>query len=407
MFNVLTIEEAIKAIKENLNISWEKEEVDLFSALGRVLAEDIYGQEYIPGFTRSTMDGFAVIAADTFGASPSQPAYLRVVGEVKMGEEPAVSLSSEETMKVWTGGALPTGSDAVVMLEQTEWFDDETIAVLKPVAPGENVIFKGEDVKPGLKVGAQNSVIRPQDLGIFAGLGINRIPVWQRKKVGIISTGNEVVEPSVKELLPGKIRDMNSYTLYGLIQQAGGEATVYGIVQDSFPAIRDAVEKALRENQIVVLSGGSSVGAKDLTARVLEDLQGFKFLFHGISIKPGKPTLAAVKDNKLVAGLPGHPVSAMVVFDVIVAPFLLPAVIKRVKHKAVITANVASSPGRQDFIRVKLYEEEGILKAEPILGKSGLISTMVASDGFVTIPLIKEGIAAGETVEVELLGGRY
>ncbi len=405
MLNVLTVDEALCIIKENFQPSLQVEKVDLFNALGRCLAEDIYSDEPIPGFTRSTMDGFAVNSSDTFGASPSQPSYLRVIGDIKMGEISDGHLNSEEAFKIATGGALPFGSDAVVMIEETEWLDDITIGVHKPVAPGENVIFKGEDVKAGEKICCKGSIIRPQDLGILAGIGVTEVPVLKRIRVGILSTGNEIVEPQVKKLLPGKIRDINSYTIYGLVQEMNAEASFYGIIPDEFEILKQMVEKALTENDIVVLSGGSSVGTKDLTARILEELEGFKQLFHGISIKPGKPTLAATKEDKLIVGLPGHPVSAMVVFDVIVGP-LIADKSKGPKCIAVMGSNVASSPGRQDYVRVKLINEDGHIKAVPILGKSGLISTMVESEGFVVIPLDKEGIAVGEKVEVNLYEGR-
>jgi len=405
MLDVLTVDEAINIIKENFKPALEVERVDLFNALGRSLAEDICSEEPIPGFTRSTMDGFAVNSSDTFGASPSQPGYLQVVGDIKMGEVSDAQLNSEEAFQIATGGALPEGSNAVVMLEETEWLDDNTIGVHKPVAPGENVIFKGEDVKADQKVCCKLSIIRPQDLGILAGIGVTEVSVFKRMRVGILSTGNEVVEPQVKELKPGKIRDVNSYTIYGLVKDMNAEANFYGIVPDQFEMLKQIVEKALNENDIVVLSGGSSVGTKDLTAKVLEELQGFKQLFHGISIKPGKPTLAATKGDKLIIGLPGHPVSAMVVFDVIVGP-LIADKSKGPKCMAVMGSNVASSPGRQDYVRVKLIDEDGHLKAVPILGKSGLISTMVESEGFVVIPLDKEGVAEGEKVEVNLYEGR-
>ena len=405
MLNVLTVDEAINIIDKNFSPSVGVEMVHLFNALGRRLAEDIYSKEAIPGFTRSTMDGFAVSSFDTFGASSSQPSYLQIAGDIAMGEVSAEVLNPEEAFKIATGGALPHGSDAVVMIEETEWLDDHTIGVLKPVAPGENVIFKGEDFKEGQRVCCKNNIIRPQDLGVLAGIGVTEVPVFNKIKIGILSTGNEIVAPEIKELPPGKIRDINSYTIYGLVKEMDAIANFYGIVPDDFQMLKQVTEKALAENQIVVLSGGSSIGTKDLTAKILDELVGFKQLFHGISIKPGKPTLAATNGDKLIVGLPGHPVSAMVVFDVIIGPFLRDKA-KALKCTAFMASNVASSSGRQDYVRVRLIEENGFLKAEPILGKSGLISTMVDSEGFVVIPLEKEGIAAGEEVEVELYGGR-
>lgn len=399
MLNVLTVEETQKVIKDNFKLKLDIEQVGLFDALNRQLAEDIYAKEPVPAFTRSTMDGFAVNSADTFGASPGQPAYLQVIGDIKMGEVPNGSINPDEAFKIATGGALPKESDAVVMLEDTEWFDENTIAVLKPVAPGENVIFAGEDVKKGSKVLEKGAFIRPQDLGILAGIGMTKIPVYRKVNVGIISTGNEIMPPDEEKLISGKIRDINSYTLYGMIKQIHANAKFYGIIPDDFTLLKEAVIKALSENDIVLLSGGSSVGTKDLTAKVFEDLPGFRLLFHGISIKPGKPTLAAINENKLLVGLPGHPVSAMVVFDVVISPIINENIV-RPKCLAKMKMNVASAPGRQDYVRVKLKAEENGLMAEPVLGKSGLISTMVDSDGYVVIPLSKEGITAGEIVEV-------
>lgn len=405
MLDVLTVDEAIQVIKENYKLPLEVEKVDLFNSLDRLLAEDIYTKEPVPGFTRATMDGFAVNSFDTFGASTSQPAYLKVTGEVLMGESPHKRLNVEEAFIIATGGALPEGSDAVVMLENTEWFDKETIAVLKPVAPGENVIFAGEDVKQGDLVCSKNSIIRPQDMGILAGIGVTEIPVYKKLSFGIISTGNEIIDPGVKIVPPGKIRDINSYTLYGLVKKLNAHAKFYGIIPDDFRMLKKAVQTALLENDIILLSGGSSVGTRDLTARVFEEFEGSKQLFHGISIKPGKPTLAAIIDNKLLVGLPGHPASAMIVFDVIISP-IIAGRNQRARCTAYMAANVASAPGRQDYVRVCLKEEHGKLIARPILGKSGLITTIVESDGFVVIPLDKEGISAGEEVEVELYEGR-
>jgi len=301
---------------------------------------------------------------------------------------------------------LPAGADAVVMVEHTEELDEKTIGVTRPVAPGENVVRRGEDVPAGSVVLPAGHRLRPQDLGILAAAGVVAVEVRRPLKVGIISTGDEVVSPEEKPA-PGQVRDINSYTLYGAVAGCGGEPRLYGIVRDDFQRLQERLARALAENDMVLLSGGSSVGTRDVAARVIDSLGRPGVLFHGISLKPGKPSVGAVVNGKPVFGLPGHPASALVIFELLVAPLISSYTYPREKFrefplKARITRNLRSAAGREDFVRVKLHLQDGELHAEPVLGKSGLITTMVRADGLARIPAGKEGVEAGEWVEVKL-----
>lgn len=409
LFKAITIPEARRIISALLR-DWprETEMTPLLSASGRCLAEEVRAGENVPGFNRSTMDGFAVRARDTFGASEGLPAYLEITGEVLMGEEPRGSVENGQTWRIATGGMLPSGADAVVMVEHTEILGEKTIGVVKPVAPGENVIRRGEDITAGDSLLFPGHCLKAQDLGVLAAAGVTAVKVFSPLRVGIISTGNEVISPAEKPA-PGKVRDINSYTLYGAVREAGGKPFLYGIVSDDFQHIQEILSMTLKENDLVLLSGGSSVGARDVAAEVINSLGSPGVLFHGLSIRPGKPTIGAAVAGKPVFGLPGHPASALVVFHLLVSPLL-----QRRKYpekegefwefplRAQLTRNLRSAPGREDFIRVKLFLQQGNLCAEPVLGKSGLITTLVKADGLARIPAGKEGVEAGEMVEVKL-----
>ncbi|SHM45572.1 molybdopterin molybdochelatase [Caldanaerovirga acetigignens] len=407
LFDALKIGEALRVLKENLvGIKPKGEEVMLRDAYGRVLSEDIYSPEDIPPFNRSTVDGYAVISRDTFGACESLPAMLKVVGEIKMGERPLFSLKAGEAARISTGGMMPENSDAVVMLEYTQPLEDGTLLVERPVAPGENVILKGEDVRKGGLVLKKGHTLRPQDLAALAGMGFQKVKVAVLPKVSVISTGDEIKPPG-EEIKEGEIRDMNSFSIAGLVLKWGGIPEIFGVVRDDFNEIRRSVSEALKISDLVVISGGSSVGTRDLTVRVLDSLGSPGVLVHGIAVKPGKPTIIAVVDGKPVIGLPGHPVSAMVIFEQVVRPILSwflgrPEDYGGLKVKAKIARNISSAAGREDFIRVKLEQRDGELWAVPVLGKSGLISTMVESHGLARIAPEKLGVKEGEYVDVEL-----
>ena len=405
LFQARTVEEARTILGEQINIGGI-EKVSLLESLGRRLAEDVRALDAVPGFDRSTMDGFAVRARDTFGASESLPAYLDLTGEVLMGREAAGNIGIGQTWRIPTGGMLPPGADAVVMVEYTEELDERTIGVTRPVAPGDHVVRCGEDIEPGVRVLAAGHIIRPQDLGLLSSVGLTEVTVALPVRVGIISTGDEVVEPHCSPA-PGQVRDINSYTLYGQTAVCGAKPRIYGIVKDRYELLLDKVSQALAECDIVLLSGGSSVGVRDVAHKVIDSLGSPGVLFHGISIKPGKPTVGAVVNGKPVFGLPGHPVSAMVVFELLVTPLLKYGSYRNnpleFPVRARMARNMRSAAGREDYLRVRLYQDGEMIAAEPILGKSGLISTMVQANGLARIPAEKEGVEAGELVEVKLI----
>jgi molybdopterin molybdotransferase len=408
-FKALTIKKARSVLSGYLKEFRSPVKVPLLESLNRRLACAVTAVEDIPGFGRSTVDGYAVRARDTYGASEGLPSYLEVYGEVLMGRAPDREVGAGQAWYIATGGMLPRGADAVVMVEYTEELDGSTIGITRPVAPGENVIQKGEDISSGEVALPAGHRIRPQDLGMLSSVGVDTVEVASRVKVGIISTGDELVCPGDKPG-PGQVRDINSFTLHGAVEACGGIPYLYGVIPDNFARLKKILEQALDENDLVLLSGGSSVGVRDVTLRVIEAMGKPGVLFHGISVKPGKPTIGAVVKGKPVFGLPGHPVSTLIIFDILVAPLVRDGGYPADEEEsltafpllALMTRNLRSAAGREDFIRVKLYRRDGQVYAEPVLGKSGLITTMVRADGIARIPPGKEGVEAGETVEVKL-----
>lgn len=407
---VITVESALELIFANLFPKLPPEEsLQIDGSYGRILSRNLFSPEDLPNFSRSTVDGFAVSASDTFGATETMPAYLNIRYEIIMGEEPNFELKKGEVAKIATGGMLPKGADAVVMLEHTQQVDKGMIEVLRPVAPGENVIQAGEDVKRGDCILKKGHKMRPQDAGVLAGLGIKDVWVYERPKGSIISTGDEIVPPD-RPIKPGQVRDINSYNLAGLLLDAGAIPIIKGIFNDEYKTIRDVVEESVKDSDIVLISGGSSVGAKDVTARVIDDLGRPGVLFHGVSLKPGKPLIGGIVDNIPIFGLPGHPAAVSVCFEIFIRPVLrtLSGLSKdrfdvgKRTIKARIARNISSSPGREEHIGVYLEERGGEIWAVPILGKSGLITTLIKADGTAVIPLRKLGVEEGEIVEVRL-----
>jgi molybdopterin molybdotransferase len=381
------------------------EQVSLPEATGRILAEDLIADDDLPNFPRAIVDGYAVKGSSTFGSSEGNPAYLTISGSIAMGESPGFTIGPGEAARIATGGMLPGGADSVVMIEHTEAIDDTTIEVYRSVAPGQNMIAIGEDIKKESHVLVKGQMIRPQEAGLLAALGKQQIAVYQKPVIGIISTGDEIVPISEKPSR-GQIRDINTYTLSGLIHEAGAVAVSYGIVRDNFDTLFEKCKLALDQCDMILISGGSSVGARDFTVDVLSALQDSKILVHGISISPGKPTILANVQNKAFWGMPGHVVSAMIVFSQVVKPFIehisgqVGGQKREHRMKARLSRNVASRQGRIDFIRVQLRLEKDRLWADPVLGKSGLISTMVNADGLVEIDINTEGLDKGAEVEV-------
>lgn len=373
--------------------------------LGRVLAKDILSPVDLPGFDRAIMDGFAVKAQDTFGASSGSPAYLNLAGEVKIGQVAAVKVAPGQAVRISTGSMMPEGADAVVMVEYTDFLDDTTVEIVKTAVPGDYVVGKTDDLAKGDIMLHKGHIIRSQDVGALAGVGITEVKVARQPKVAIISSGDEVVSPD-KEIKTGQIRDINSYSLSCLVKQAGGVPLRMGIVRDEFSAMKESMAEGLNKADIVLTSGGSSVGARDVTLDVIQSFDGAEILVHGISIRPGKPVIIAKIGEKYLFGLPGNPVSVMVAFDLFV-DFLIKLMLGMEKPvwkpqyvKARLNRNVASAPGREDYVSVRLIKSNGEMLAEPVLGRSALISTLVKADGLIRIPLESEGLEADTEVDV-------
>lgn len=384
------------------------EKIPLQESPGRILAQDIISDINIPAFDRSTVDGYAVQAKSTFGASEGMPALLNVIGAVDMGKPAGITVRPGEAVRIPTGGMLPKGADSVVMLEHAEPLDDHTIEVYKTVTPLQHVIETGEDFLKGACILSRGQPLRPQEMGLLAALGKSDVPVFKKPTVAIISTGDEIVDVRTTPA-PGRLRDINAYTLAGLIRKSGGHPVYLGIAPDNFDELFRMCEHALSHADIVLVSGGSSVGARDFTLKAISGLPGSEILVHGISISPGKPTIIAQIKGKAFFGLPGHVTSAMIVFMKTVQPLIehmkgLSEEYREKKQKitATLARNLASVQGRTDFVRVRLAREEGRMVAYPILGKSGLIRTMVEGDGLIEIDINSEGLDKGSAVTVEL-----
>lgn len=384
------------------------EEISLMEAFDRILAEPVTSPLDLPTEARSTMDGFAVRAADTFGASQSSPCYLNISGEVKMGEAPQGEVRQGCCYKIPTGGLLPAGADGVVMLEQTVPVDDTLIEIVKGVGPGISVITRGEDIALGEEALPAGQLLRPQDIGLLAGLGIKTLTVYKKVKVGILATGDEIIDHT-EEPRPGQIRNINSPALAGQVLRAGGVYTDYPIVSDREEIFLPVLRKAAMENDLVVFSGGSSVGVRDLGEQVIEALGPPGILVHGVTLKPGKPVLIGMCHTTPIFGLPGHPVSAMVCFDYFVRPAMASLAgihnnpqLPRPAVTARLARNINSAPGRRDVIRVKLRCDGNTWTAEPILGKSGSISTLSRAHGYFEIDEDSQGLLENTTIKVFL-----
>lgn len=374
----------------------------------KIISRDIISPEDIPSFSRSTVDGFALNSSDTFGATESMPAYLLIKAEIFMGEEPVFRLKKGEVAKISTGGMLPEGADSVVMFEHTQQIDEKMVEVVKPIAPGENVVQAGEDIRGSECILKKGHRLRPQDIGALASIGITDVWAYENPRVSIISTGDEIV-PIDKPVKVGQVRDINSYTLSGLTLNAGGIPIRRGIVHDKYDVLKGVVEESIKDSDMVLISGGSSVGTKDMTEKVINDMGKPGVLFHGVSIKPGKPLIGGIVNNIPIFGLPGHPSAVIVCFNVFVKPVLeklsgLREDAEKNKRtvRAKISKNISSSPGREEHVGVFFEQRNGETWAVPLLGKSGLITTLVKADGVAVIPLRKLGVKEGEIVEVRL-----
>ncbi|MGJ3523187.1 molybdopterin molybdotransferase MoeA [Nitratidesulfovibrio sp. D1] len=427
-FNVLSVEAFTDLLRAFPPLGTEP--VDLHGADGRVLAADVIAAEDLPLTDRAGMDGYAVRAADLFGTTETSPAYLECDGRVDIEHPAAFAVAPGRCAAIVTGGVMPEGADAVIMVEHTHELGASTIEMRRAVAPGENVMLRGEDAMAGTPALVAGTRLRPQEVGMLAAVGVTGVRVHRTPRVVIISTGDELVPPEATPR-PGQVRDVNSHTLAALVRRAGCEARCLGIVPDELDALEAALREGLRDADVVLLSGGSSVGVRDLTVAALSRIEGAELLAHGVAISPGKPTILARVEGahaggegggcRAVWGLPGQVTSAQVVMFVLGVPFLhhlsgradafdrslWPA--RRVR----LARNVASRQGREDWVRVRIEAarptggsnggDAGPPSAVPLLGKSGLLRTLTGAHALVRIPARAEGLVAGSEHDAYLI----
>jgi len=403
LFNVISVEKAKELIDENFKLEPESEYIDLMDSLERVIYHDIISEINVPHFRRSTVDGYAVNSKDVAGASESIPAIMDYKGEVLMGKEPNTNISFPgECVYIPTGGMLPDGADSVVMVEYSERMDSDTVLLNKPNAYGENVVEIGEDIGKGECIIKKGKKIRSYEIGVMSSLGMDKVQVCKKPKIAVISTGDEIVDPKAEPKM-GEVRDINSYVMEAFALEDGCEPINYGVIRDDFELLRDTVNKAIDEADIILISGGSSVGKKDVTIKVINSLGEPGVLVHGIAIKPGKPTIIGKVKDKIIFGLPGHPLSAAIVYKIMVKYCI--DKLKGFTEEVFPTVcsfgiNYHSAKGREEYLPVTLAWKENEIIASPVLSKSGIISGFSKAYGFVKIDKNLEGIRQGEKVFV-------
>ena len=406
-FKVVTPQEALRALLQVSSVGSER--IPTVRARARVLAEDLYSSVDLPHFHRAAMDGYAVKAKDTFGANQSLPAYLKLAGVVEMGKEATQRLGAGEAIRISTGGMMPPESDAVVMVEYTDETDAGLVEIHRSVSPWQNVIQIGDDIKKRELVFHRGRRLRAHDLGALTGVGISSVLVYMRPRIALISTGDEIVDADT-DPMPGQVRNINQHSLAGLIEGCGGELRDWGVIRDDKDQLIRAIAEALQWSDLVLLSGGSSMGAKDIALEAILSFPDSEFIFHGISVSPGKPTIFAKACGKPIMGLPGYPVSALVIFDLFAAPVVRKIGGEEVTGinqfektlRATLKTNIASQVGREDYVRVTLERDSERWLATPLPSKSGAIFTLVKADGMVRIDLNQDGLEQGEEVEVIL-----
>ena len=405
-FNVQTLDQVLARAADVRALG--SEPVPLDQAAGRTLAGDLAAPHDLPGFDRATMDGYAVIGRDTFGAGESSPAYLTLAGEVLMGQAPGFTLEPGQCAHIGTGGMLPAGADAVVMVEYTRLLEQDMVEVTRSVAPGGHVVGRADDASQGQVLLTAGTVLRIQDVGLLGALGLERPVAVRRPRVGIISTGDEVV-PVDQSPGPGQVRDVNTFTLAGQVRQAGGEPVCLGLLPDDEAGLNEAVQRSLTDCDLTLMSGGSSVGTRDLTARVYTSCADSELLVHGVSVAPGKPFIWVRAGELQLLGLPGQVTSCVIAFHLFVEPIMerllgreARAFSRFPRTRAVLTRNLPAAPGRESYVRVRLHQGPDQQWAEPLLGKSGLLHTLTRAQGLVRVPLGHEGLDEGTEVTVML-----
>lgn len=401
LFKVISIDETKNIIDREFNYRLGHERVKLSESTGRIVYGDIKSGENVPGFKRSTVDGYAVNSKDVFGASETMESIMSLKGETLMGQPcPGDITFPGDCFYVPTGGMLPDGADSVVMIEYTEKLDDDTVLVNRPSSPGENVIEVGEDIRCGETIISSGTKLRPYEIGVLASLGITYVDVYKKPVVGIISTGDEIV-PSDKTPKIGQVRDINSHLLYSSVTEDGGEPVLYGLINDDYDLLYDTVNRAVNECDIVLISGGSSVGKKDQTLKVIDSVGKPGILVHGISVKPGKPTVIGKAKEKIIFGLPGHPLACAVIYRIIVKYFM-----ERITGNSEVpmpvqcrfSINYHKARGREEYLPVTLERKENEIMAHPVFGKSGIITAFSKAWGYVRIERNVEGLKEGQIV---------
>ncbi len=416
-FEVLSVEQIIEKLSEfaqNQFKNIKKEELlPLTQADNRVLAKNIFAKEDLPLTNRSAMDGYAIKAQDSFGASDANPIFLKNIRNYAIDEIPEITLNEGECAGIVTGGIPPEGADAVIMLEYTEQLSNNTVEIRKSVAPYTHLMLKGEDVEEGKVALPEYTFLNAQKIGILAALGYSEVPLLSKIEVAILSTGDEV-QPIESQIKKGQVRDVNSYTLAALVKKANANASLHGIIEDNFQNLQNKLTECLdKKYELILLSGGSSVGIRDYTLNVLESLPDCEVFCHGIAMSPGKPVIFARHKNSLICGLPGQVSSAQIVMLRLVLPYIEMLNAKKdtfnlnnsllwQKTTAILERNIASKHGREDYIRVQLETRNDKIYAKPILGHSGLLRTLISSDGMMKIDAKLEGIEAGKEVDIYL-----
>lgn len=402
LFNVVSVKEAKGIIDRSFNYELAYEIVNISQSVGRICFEDISADCNIPEFKRSTVDGYAVCSRDVYGASEGMPSMLNLKGEVLMGKVPPADIELGECMYVPTGGMLPESADSVVMIEYSHKLDEDTILIYSPVAMGDNVIQVGEDINTQDVVIKRGDKLRPYEIGVLASIGISEVTVYKRPRVAIISTGDEVVPCDVKPSI-GQVRDINTYLIWSLLVEDGMEPVSYGIIKDEYDDLKNTVDSAFNECDMVLISGGSSVGKKDQTLKVIASYTDGEVLVHGISVKPGKPTIIGKHKDKIIFGLPGHPLACSIIYKILVKDYLYKLTSQSETSygtNAVMSINYHKAKGREEYLPVELETIEKKLVAKPLFGKSGLISVFSKAWGYIVIEKNEEGVREGQIVQV-------
>ncbi len=403
---LVDIDEVEKTVSKYIRLEpLGAEEVHLLDAYGRVLSTDIYSPVDHPPFDRSEVDGYAVRSIDVAGADDLHPVELRLIGSVNVGDYPrGVEVCEKCAAEIATGAMIPRGADSVVMVEYTRRRGDK-IAVYRSTYPGENIAVAGSDLSIGDLVLPRGTILGEREIGLLAGLGIDRVKVYKKPRIAVFSTGREIVEPG-KPLEPGKVYDVNGYMITTMLRSIGADAEYMGLLPDDYKTIRNAVEEALRSHDMVVTSGGTSAGLGDLVYRVFDDLGEPGVIIHGLKIKPGKPTVFAVVGNKLLVGLPGFPLSCYMVAHRVLKPIvsrLTGAVLPEAyRVEACVPIRISKPLGKTWLVPVALVSTRSGYAAYPVAMKSGSISPLAYADGYMILPSQRDLIEENERVVVEL-----